>query len=57
MVLGSVMNLSAQDAEMADGFRGEGKIYVVVGVMVILLIGLFVYLFSIERRIKKLESE
>lgn len=52
-----ILNVSAQDAEMADGFRGEGKIYVVVAVMLLLLIGLFVYLFRIERRVKKLENE
>jgi phosphoglycerol transferase MdoB-like AlkP superfamily enzyme len=57
LTLLSVFALSAQNAEMADSFRGEGKIYVVVGVMLILLIGLFVYLFSIERRVKKMEKE
>ena len=57
LMLLSVFSLSAQDVEMADNFRGEGKIYVVVGVMLILLIGLFVYLFRIERRVKKLENE
>ena len=53
----AVCSLSAQNAEMADNFRGEGKIYVVVGVMLILLIGLFLYLFRIERKVKKLENE
>ena len=57
MTLLSVFSLSAQDVEMADSFRGEGKIYVVVGVMLILLIGLFIYLFRIERKVKKLEKE
>jgi len=56
MSMSAVMNLAAQDAEMADGFRGEGKIYVVVGVMLILLIGLFIYLFRIERKVKNLEK-
>jgi len=58
MLLAAVLmlNVSAQDVEMADTFRGEGKIYVVVGVMLILLIGLFVYLIRIERKVKKLEK-
>ncbi len=47
----------SQEVEMADGFRSEGKIYVVVGVILIILIGLFVYLFRMDRRIKKLEEK
>jgi hypothetical protein len=47
----------AQDVEMADVFRQNGKIYVVVGVMVILLAGLFIYLFRIEKKVKKLEEK
>ena len=43
--------------EMADTFRADGKIYVVVAVVMILLVGMFVYLFSMERQMKKLESE
>ncbi len=42
---------------MADQFRQEGKIYVVVGVILILLVGFFVFLFRTERRIKKLEEK
>ena len=45
-----------QEVEMADQFRANGKIYVVVGVILILLIGLFIYLFRIERKVKKLEE-
>jgi hypothetical protein len=43
--------------EMADTMRANGKIYVVVGVIMIVLIGLFIYLFSIERKVKKLEQK
>lgn len=46
-----------EDAEMADVMRSNGKIYVVVGVIGIILIGLFVYLFSIERKLNNLESK
>ena len=34
-----------------------GKIYVVVGVMLIIFIGLIIYLISMDRKIKKLEDE
>lgn len=39
-----------------DFMRSNGKIYVVVAVIVTIVIGLFIYLFSIDRKIKKLED-
>lgn len=48
---------NAQDAEMADKFREDGKIYVVITVFAIILIGLFVYVFLLDRKIGKLEKE
>lgn len=47
----------SQEVEMADDFRGEGKIYVVVAVIVTLLVGIFYYLFRLDNKIKKLEKE
>ncbi|MGC1240247.1 MAG: CcmD family protein [Chryseosolibacter sp.] len=46
----------AQNAEMADTFRSEGKIYVVVAIVLIVLTGLIVYLFLLDRKISKLEQ-
>jgi len=34
-----------------------GKIFVVVTVLSVILIGVFVYLFMIDRRVRKLEKE
>jgi CcmD family protein len=34
-----------------------GKIFVVVAVLAVILIGVFVYLFTIDRKVKKLEKE
>ena len=50
--------LFAQDAsvEMADKFRSSGKIYVVVAVMALLFIAFIIYLFTIDKRLKKLEK-
>lgn len=47
----------SQEPEMADVMRSNGKIYVVVGIIVIVLIGLFVYLFALDRKITKLENK
>jgi CcmD family protein len=49
--------LVQQQAEMADVLRSNGKIYVVVTAVLIVLVGLFIYLFSIERKVKKLEQK
>jgi hypothetical protein len=52
------VNAFAQNsAEMADTMRSNGKIYVVVGVILIVLLGLVAYLFTIERKVKKLEQK
>ncbi len=45
------------DAPMADALRENGKIYVVVVVMGIVLTGVFVYLISLDRKIRKIEEE
>ena len=42
---------------MADLFRAEGKIYVVLAVLGIVFVGLVAYLVWMERRIKKLEKK
>jgi len=49
--------VKAQDVEMADEMRSSGKIYVVIGTIVIVFAGLAIYLFSIDRRLKKIEKE
>ena len=47
---------TATQPEMADVMRSEGKIYVVVAVLVIIFIGIVVYLFSLSRKMNKLEK-
>jgi CcmD family protein len=47
----------AQETEMADTFRSEGKIYVVIAVMAIILTGLFLYLFSLGKKIAGIEKK
>lgn len=43
--------------EMADSMRANGKIYVVVGIIVIILSGMVGYLVMLDRKISKLEKE
>ena len=42
--------------EMADGMRSNGKIYVVVAVCLIILIGLFIYVFLLDKKISRFEK-
>jgi len=42
---------------MASIMRSNGKIYVVVAVLLTILIGLILYLINIDRKISKLENE
>lgn len=53
------INLFAQDnsVAMADAMRSNGKIYVVVAVLLVILIGLIIYLFSLDKRLKMLEKK
>ena len=59
LVLINSVGVFAQDngIEMADVLRSNGKIYVVVVCIVIILLGLLGYLFTLDRRLKKLEKK
>ncbi len=47
----------AQDANPeVDVMRSNGKIYVVVAVCLTILIGLFIYVFLLDRKISRLEK-
>lgn len=46
-----------ETVEMADKLRAEGKIYVIVGIILIILAGMLVYLFMLDKKITKLEKE
>ena len=45
------------EVEMADHLRAEGKIYVVVAVVITILAGLIAYTLIIDRKITKLEKQ
>lgn len=44
------------EVEMADVMRADGKIYVVVAVLLIIFLGLIGYLIHLDRKISKLEK-
>ncbi len=49
--------LNAQTISVADNLAKSNKLYAVIVVLSVILIGIFIYLFTLERKIKKLEEE
>lgn len=45
------------EPQMADSFREEGKIYVVISVIALIFLALVCFLIYIERKLKKLEDK
>jgi hypothetical protein len=46
----------SQQVEMADQMRANGKIYVVVGIILIVLTGFILYLFTQDRKLSRIEK-
>lgn len=46
----------SQEVEMADELRSSGKIYVVVGVLTTILVGLIIFLIMIDRKVNSIEK-
>jgi hypothetical protein len=52
-----ILSQGSQSVEMADAFREDGKIYVVVLGLVIILTGVTFFLIWVDRRIFRLEKK
>ena len=48
---------NAQTPESTDIMRSNGKILVVMAVIIIIMIGFFTYLISVDRKVSKLEKK
>jgi K+-transporting ATPase A subunit len=57
LIIAALTVKNASAAEMADTMRSDGKIWVVITVLSIILIGLFIYLFTIDRKISSVEKQ
>ncbi|TAG58927.1 MAG: CcmD family protein [Cytophagales bacterium] len=49
----SIYNVFSQSVEMADAFRQDGKIYVVLAVITVMLTSIFFVLIRLDRKISK----
>jgi hypothetical protein len=47
---------AGRPVEMADRLRAEGKIYVVVAVLLTIFIGIIAYVIRLDRKISRLEK-
>lgn len=57
MVSAAINAQTNVNTENADVMRSNGKIYVVVAVVLTVLLGLFFYVFNLDRKISKLEKK
>jgi Tfp pilus assembly protein PilO len=57
LLLLSAVSGFAQEVEMADTMRSEGKIYVVVAILTVILVGLIGYLIILDRKVSRLEKK
>jgi nitric oxide reductase large subunit len=48
---------AGQSIEMADRMRQDGKIYVVVGCVLVVLAGMIFYLVRIDQKVSRLEKQ
>ncbi len=56
-IFGAKAQEVSNNETMASVMRSNGKIYVVVAVVLTILFGLFAYLIRLDRKISKLEKE
>jgi hypothetical protein len=46
----------SESVEMADQFRADGKIYVVVAIILVVLLGFVAYLFLLDRKLTNIDK-
>lgn len=57
LVLCGLLSIAQGGATMADEMRSNGKIYVVVAVILTIFAGIIIYLVRLDRKISKIEKD
>ena len=57
MLLTATLSFGQSDIEMADVMRSNGKIYVVVAVAAVVMLGIIIYMITLDRKISGLEKK
>lgn len=55
LIIGILLMLQ-QEIEMADGLRSDGKFWIVILVVAAVTIGIMIYLFTLDKKVRKLEE-
>ncbi|NSL90157.1 CcmD family protein [Chitinophaga solisilvae] len=55
-VLANAQQQDTESGAVNEFFRSNGKIYVIVGVLVIIFLGIVLFLINLDRKISKLEQ-
>lgn len=50
-------NATSNNAGQTSFMMSDGKIFVVLAVVIVIVLGLFLYLFNLDRKITKLEKD
>lgn len=53
----SFSSFAQPQVEMADTLRSNGKIYIVVIICLTILVGLFLYVWNVDRKVSRLEKK
>lgn len=56
LLLSSTLLHAQDDSKTGDMMRSNGRIYVVITVILVILLGLFLYLIRLDRKMSKLEK-
>lgn len=56
MLVAQFVAHAQNEVDMADTMRSNGKIFVIVAIILIVLAGLILYLFLLDRKISRLEK-
>ena len=56
-LLTTILNAQTSTTQNSDIMRSNGKIYVVMAVVITIVTGLLVYLFQLDKKIKNLEKD
>lgn len=57
LLLSAVGHAQEKEVQMGDMMRSNGRIYVVVAVVLTILIGLVLYMMRLDKKISKLEKD
>ena len=56
-IYANAQTIVATKNDSVDVMRSNGKIYVVMAVILIIMTGFFIYLISVDRKVSRLEKE